>query len=110
MFGLFGRSNVRDLTPQQVADRLAAGEVVLVDVREPREVSLERIAGAALMPLSAFDPADLPDPEGRSIVFYCATGIRSVRASEIAQAAGLPYDTHLAGGIKAWKAAGFATE
>jgi rhodanese-related sulfurtransferase len=28
----------------------------------------------------------------------------------MAQAAGLPYDTHLAGGIKAWKALGLPTE
>jgi rhodanese-related sulfurtransferase len=33
-----------------------------------------------------------------------------VKASEIAQAAGLPYDSHLAGGIKGWKAAGLPTE
>jgi rhodanese-related sulfurtransferase len=33
-----------------------------------------------------------------------------VRASEIAQAAGLPYRSHLAGGIVAWKAAGLPTE
>jgi rhodanese-related sulfurtransferase len=28
----------------------------------------------------------------------------------LAQQAGLPYDAHMAGGIKAWKAAGFDTE
>jgi rhodanese-related sulfurtransferase len=37
-------------------------------------------------------------------------GQRSVIASQIAQAAGLPHDAHLAGGLKAWKAAGLPTE
>jgi rhodanese-related sulfurtransferase len=33
-----------------------------------------------------------------------------VTASQAAQAAGLPHDAHMAGGILAWKAAGFDTE
>jgi len=43
-------------------------------------------------------------------VFACRSGNRSVTASLIAQAAGLPYDAHLAGGMKAWKALGLPTE
>jgi rhodanese-related sulfurtransferase len=43
-------------------------------------------------------------------VFSCGVGIRSLRAAEAALAAGLPYDAHLAGGLKAWKAAGFPTD
>jgi rhodanese-related sulfurtransferase len=101
---------VRNLSPQDVAAELAADRILLVDVREPRETALERIPGAALLPLSAFDPAAIPDPAGREVVFSCATGVRSVRASEFAQAAGLPYRSHLAGGIVAWKAAGLPTE
>ncbi|NVO17308.1 MAG: rhodanese-like domain-containing protein [Rhodoplanes sp.] len=110
MFGLFGRSQVRNLSPEEVAADLAADRVLLVDVREPNETVRERIPGAVLMPLSVFEPADLPDPAGREVVFSCASGIRSVKAAEIAQAAGLPYRAHLAGGIKAWKAAGLPTE
>ncbi|HEY4920850.1 MAG TPA: rhodanese-like domain-containing protein [Xanthobacteraceae bacterium] len=110
MFGRFGVSAVRDLTPEEVARGVAAGDILLVDVREPAETAIERIAGAVLVPLSRFDPADLPDPGGRALVFSCASGVRSVKASEIAQAAGLPYDAHMAGGIKAWKAVGLPTE
>jgi rhodanese-related sulfurtransferase len=107
MFGLFGRGEVRDLSPEEVADGLAADKILLIDVREPGETVRERIDGARLMPLSQFDPVDLPDPGGRTVVFTCASGIRSIKAAEIAQAAGLAFDAHLAGGIKAWKAAGF---
>jgi rhodanese-related sulfurtransferase len=44
------------------------------------------------------------------VVFACRSGKRSVTASLAAQAAGLPYDKHLAGGILAWKAAGLQTK
>ena len=62
------------------------------------------------MPLSNFNPADIPDPEGKRVVFACRSGKRSVTASQAAQAHGLPYDSHLAGGIIGWKAAGLPTE
>lgn len=110
MYGLFGGGEIRDLTPEDVASGLEAGEILLIDVREPQETALERIPGAVLLPLSVFDPAELPDPGDRAVVFSCASGIRSVKAAEIAQAAGLPHNAHLAGGLKAWKAAGLPTE
>jgi rhodanese-related sulfurtransferase len=110
MYGLFGRGSVRDLTPEEVAAGLTAGNILLIDVREPTETDAERIRGALLAPLSQFDPINLPDPEGRTVVFTCGSGIRSIKAAEIAQAAGLGYDAHLAGGLKAWKAAGLPTE
>ena len=110
MFPRFSVDPVRDLSAEEVAAELVAERILLIDVREPRETAVERIPGAILLPLSAFDPAAIPDPNGRDVVFSCASGKRSIRASEIAQAAGLPYRSHLAGGILAWKAAGLPTE
>ncbi len=101
---------VRDLAPEEVSNGLAEGKILLVDVREPREVEVERIPGSVYLPMSMFDPDAIPDPEGRTVVFSCASGIRSIKASEWAQSAGLPYDAHLAGGLKAWKAAGMPVE
>jgi rhodanese-related sulfurtransferase len=102
--------NVRDLTPQEVARGLDEGRMLLVDVREPNETALERFPGAAIVPLSAFDPAAIPDPQGREVVFACRSGRRSVTASLAAQEQGFAYGSHLAGGILAWKAAGLPTE
>jgi rhodanese-related sulfurtransferase len=101
---------VRDLTPDDVARGLAEDRMVLVDVREPNETAVERYPGALIVPLSTFDPGQIPDPLGRQVVFACRSGRRSVTASQAAQAQGLPYDAHLAGGILAWKAAGLPTE
>jgi rhodanese-related sulfurtransferase len=100
---------VEDLTPEQVKALLEAGEIVLVDVREPHENVAERIPGGALNPLQSFDPGAQPD-EGKRVVYYCRSGRRSVTASLLAQDAGQPHDAHMAGGILAWKAAGFDTE
>ena len=100
---------VRDLTPQEVAQGLRDGRLVLVDVREPNETAVERFPEAVLVPLSSFDPAAILDPAGRDVVFACRSGRRSVTASLAAQEQGFPYGSHLAGGILAWKQAGFET-
>jgi rhodanese-related sulfurtransferase len=100
------RESVRDLTPEDVAKGLTEGRYVLVDVREPNEIELEAYPDAVIMPLSAFDPKAIPDPQGKQVVFACRSGNRSVTASLAAQEAGLPYDAHLAGGMKGWRAAG----
>jgi rhodanese-related sulfurtransferase len=102
--------NVRDLTAAEVARGLTEGRILLVDVREPNETAIERYPDAAIVPLSNFDPKQIPDPQGREVVFACRSGRRSVTASQAAQAQGFPYDAHLAGGILAWKAAGLPTE
>lgn len=101
---------VRDLTPQEVAQGLQDGRFMLVDVREPNETALERFPDAVVVPLSSFDPAAIPDPAGRDVVFACRSGRRSLTASVAAQEQGFPYGAHLAGGLLAWKAAGLPTK
>jgi rhodanese-related sulfurtransferase len=101
---------VHDLTPDEVSKGLAEGRYLLVDVREPNEVAAEAYPESVVVPLSSFDPSEIPDPQGKQVVFACRSGKRSVTASLAAQAAGLPYDKHLAGGILGWKAAGMPTK
>ncbi len=101
---------VHDLAPEDVAKGVAEGRYLLVDVREPNEVVVEAYPDAVVIPLSSFDPQDIPDPDGRQVVFACRSGKRSVTASLAAQAAGLAHDKHLAGGMLAWKAAGLPTK
>ena len=101
---------VQDLMPEDVSKGMAEGRYLLVDVREPNEVAVEAYPGAVVVPLSTFDPKAIPDPRGKQVVFACRSGKRSVTASLAAQAAGLAYDKHLAGGILGWKAAGLPTK
>ena len=102
--------NVQDLMPDDVAKGIGEGKYLLVDVREPNEVAAEAYPDAVVVPLSTFDPASIPDPKGKQVVFACRSGKRSVTASLAAQAAGLAYNKHLAGGIIGWKAAGLPTK
>jgi rhodanese-related sulfurtransferase len=101
---------VTDLAPEDVSRGMAEGRYLLVDVREPNEVAAEAYPGAVVLPLSSFDPKAIPDPGGKQVVFACRSGKRSVTASLAAQAAGLAYDKHLAGGMLAWKAQGLPTK
>jgi rhodanese-related sulfurtransferase len=101
---------VHDLTAEEVAAGIAQGRYLLIDVREPNEVAVEAYPDALVLPLSTFDPAEIPDPQGKTVVFACRSGKRSVTASLAAQAGGKPYDSHLAGGMLAWKAAGLPSK
>lgn len=95
-----------DLTPEQLAERLKAGNIRLIDVRTDEEVAAGMIPGAEHIPLDRFDPAKLGPDDGREVVLYCRSGRRSTIAGEkLAAALGKPVE-HLAGGILAWEAAG----
>ena len=95
-----------DLTPEQLAERLKAGNIRLIDVRTDEEVAQGMIPGAEHIPLSQFDPAKLSPDDGRAVVLYCRSGRRSTIAGEkLAAALGKPVE-HLVGGILAWEQAG----
>ena len=94
-------------------------QVVLVDIRDPRELARE-----GMIPDAFHAPRGMLefwiDPEspyhkpqfaaGKRIVFYCASGWRSALAGRTAIEMGLPEVSHLQGGITAWKQAGGAVE
>ncbi|MFD2677473.1 rhodanese-like domain-containing protein [Camelimonas lactis] len=94
------------LDRETVKRGLADGSILLVDVREPDEFEAGHIPGAVLFPLSTFVADDLPDPQGRRLVFSCRSGKRSQTAIAHAAAAGLPWREHYAGGILDWVGAG----
>ena len=103
---MFKSAAVPTETPQQVHDAMVRGEIVLIDVREPSEYAVERIHGAMLFPLSAFDPASLPAVGDKGIVLQCGSGKRSEMAFRKAFSAGVLVRSHMGGGIMAWKASG----
>ena len=97
---------VIDLGLDEVKRGLDDGSILLVDVREPHEFAAGHMPGAISHPLSTFDPTTLAAEHGKRIVFSCASGVRSARAVEFAQAAGLDLREHYKGGFKEWSAAG----
>lgn len=106
MFGLFRPSGVKTVSPPE-ADRMArSGEAALVDVREAFEWQQARIAGAVHIPLSQLEARLDQLPADKPVVFYCLSGARSAQAIAICRSRGLAADTHMAGGLSAWRAHG----
>ena len=106
MLGFGKRDAHREIGPAELHAMLKDGTVLLIDVREAGEFATGHIPGAVNMPLSGFSPRNIPDPEGRTVVLQCAGGRRSGQALDQCARAQSAIDTHLAGGIGAWKDAG----
>lgn len=93
--------------------------VVFVDVREAGELADKgKIEGAVHIPRGVLefyiDPASGMHNEifssDKKIVFYCASGGRSVLAAKLAMDMGVKDAAHLDGGFAAWAGAGGAIE
>lgn len=97
---------VEMVDPQTARHWIDRGDAVLIDVREPHEYAMEHIQGATLIPLSAFDPNNIPDHTDKRLLLMCASGVRCGVASEMLKRAGFTEMFRLAGGIMGWKAAG----
>jgi rhodanese-related sulfurtransferase len=103
---LFSRS--KSLSPSDAAAALGRGELQLIDVREPSELSEARITGATHIPLGQL-PAKLSELDrDRPVAFLCRSGSRSAIASRSATKAGLDA-ANVVGGISAWARAGLPT-
>lgn len=97
------------VTVTEAAARLADADgptPLIVDVREPSEFAMMRLAGAVLMPLSTFVQRFEELPHDRPLLMLCAAGARSGRATDFLLANGYPDVANIAGGITAWNAAG----
>jgi rhodanese-related sulfurtransferase len=101
-------SDQEDLAPERVAELSRAGEIQLVDVREPYEHEAGRIAGARHVELVNLT-AEAESLVGLPIVFYCRTGARSGMATQAFASSGFEA-YNLAGGLEAWVASGLPIE
>jgi rhodanese-related sulfurtransferase len=91
-----------EMSPVELATALQERPApVVLDVREPWEWEIARIAGSRLLPLGQL-PSRLAELEaGAEIVTVCHRGKRSLQAQQLLQGAGFRARS-LAGGIDAW--------
>ncbi|MCB1164039.1 MAG: molybdopterin-synthase adenylyltransferase MoeB [Candidatus Krumholzibacteriia bacterium] len=96
-------AGVVNLTPRELAARLAAGDApLLLDVRNPFEWRICHLDGALLLPLdSLLSQLGQLDP-ARETVIYCHTGVRSAAAAEFLHRQGFRRVANLLGGIHRW--------
>jgi adenylyltransferase/sulfurtransferase len=98
-------SAVAEIDARTLAERLRGAEPPLViDVREPWEAEVAKLAGTRLVPLGELPDrlAELGAYRERPIVVHCRTGGRSRRACELLLAAGFTRVENLARGIDGW--------
>ncbi len=100
--------DVVDLDFQVFARAVATGEVTVVDVREAHEFAAGHVPDAINLPLSRFDPTELPQGDEKPVVILCQAGVRSAKALLKAQAAGRRDLKHYPGGMKEWRTLGGA--
>jgi rhodanese-related sulfurtransferase len=112
-------SQIETMNVQQVKDAMEKGDVVLVDIRDPREIERDgRIPGAFLCTRGMLefwiDPASpYAKPkfqEDKKFIFHCAGGLRSALAAKTAQDMGMKPVAHMDGGFGAWHKAGLPVE
>jgi glyoxylase-like metal-dependent hydrolase (beta-lactamase superfamily II) len=84
------------------------GEVHLLDVRSPAEVTgeLGKLEGAQLVPLDELRARLDEVPSDKPVVALCQTGRRSAMATQILAKAGRQRLAHLAGGLLRWRELG----
>jgi rhodanese-related sulfurtransferase len=98
-----------DVDPGTVAERHAAGEVQLIDVREDHEWEAGRVAGARHVVLGDIAAEAATIDRERPVVFYCRVGGRSTMAASAFRRAG--YDAYsMDGGLEAWAGQGLPLE
>jgi rhodanese-related sulfurtransferase len=114
MFSAFRSSPSTRPTVAEVADQVAQGKMLLIDVREVAEAKASGVAkGAKLIPLSLLglkaDPKhpDCELPHGLPIAVYCASGGRSGMAADALSRLGYG-PVHNLGGLRDWAAGGGA--
>ncbi len=99
-----------ELDPLEVKKLVDEGKADLIDVRESHEWEKTRIPGAALVPLSQFDPHAMAGEAGKMAIFHCRSGTRTWNAQLFFKQTGYAEVAHLKGGILAWHASGLPIE
>ncbi len=84
---------------------LHAHGATIIDVRNPDEYEAGHVPAATLIPLPEFAVRIDEVPTGEAIYVICAVGGRSLKAAELLAERGVDA-TNVAGGTKAWIAAG----
>ncbi|MFP4004936.1 MAG: rhodanese-like domain-containing protein, partial [Alphaproteobacteria bacterium] len=104
-----GWIEIRELT-----DRLAQGQVTIIDVREPGEFTgpLGHIAQAVNLPLGTLSErmTEIKSMSAETVILVCRTDRRSANAAGLLRKAGFHDVRVLRGGMEAWNRKGLPVQ
>src|SRR3954466_6062881 len=112
-------AQIETMNAADVIEAAKRDDVVIVDIRDPREIEREgRIPGAfsctrGMLEFWIDPESPYAKPvfqENKKFVFHCAGGLRSALAAKTAHDMGLTPVAHLGGGFAAWRDAGGPVE
>lgn len=112
-------ADIVTLSVEEAMSRHGREDVLLIDIRDPRELEREgAVPGAFHAPRGMLEFWIDPESpyfkpvsgEDKQFIFFCAGGMRSALTTKTLQDMGLKPVAHVAGGFGAWKAAGGPVE
>jgi len=102
------RGRIKEVTPQEVMQMQARGEkITLLDVRDLQEVNLGKIPGTLHISRGNLESkVEAQIPRDAHVVIYCASGNRSVFATETLKQMGYANVASMSGGFRGWATSG----
>jgi adenylyltransferase/sulfurtransferase len=92
-----------EITPKELKAAMDRGDkLVIVDVREPQEYQIARIAGSVLIPLGEIPQRHAEIDRNLTVVCQCRSGVRSAKAAAYLRSVGFERVLNLTGGILRW--------
>ena len=96
---------IQQIHPLEVKAKLAANEpMLLLDVRQPEEYAICKLANSRLIPLGELPrrTEELEIEPETLVVVYCHHGVRSISGALMLLQAGFKNVASMSGGIEAW--------
>lgn len=92
---------VKNANAAEFRKLISGNDVVVIDVRTPREFAAGKIEGAINVPLNTVAKSAAKLDKSKKYLVYCRSGARSRRAAMILARQGFDV-TNLMGGMRAW--------
>lgn len=99
----------QELSVQALKQALDEGRLTLLDVRSPEEFSQGHVQGAVPVPLDELlaAPSRVAERFDTPLALICRTDMRSAKAWQALQRAGVAQAVVVTGGMEAWRRAGY---
>lgn len=100
---MFFGPRVPTISPKEASEKLEAGQMVLIDVREQNEIDAAHVKGSTFIRMREI-PASLDQiPKDTEVGFLCRSGSRSGQVTAYLIQQGFSNVKNVIGGINRWK-------